>query len=233
MTLMISNPAATDVDDDGFTPPAFPPEHYGCPPWCTQNVRIEGEGYVGHDSAEGMPDRPGFRGYRHTTSRCIPYAAAWKNASAYEIRTRKANPLVVNLDLEPEEAEPKIALSDADENWTEFTLDEAAQLADEIKRMVAAYGRPSCPSWCDDTDHRNLADENCHYTATSMTYASAPSDEYGNAGSYSVALIQSAPEIGLCGGFGMLSDEVTLTLLEAAKVAGAITEMVAAARAAQ
>jgi hypothetical protein len=215
---------------DSIAAPRFTPEHYGCPPWCTQNVRIEGENFVGHDSADGMPEKPGFRGYRHTTTRLIPYASAWENASAWELRFGRANPMSVNLDLEPGAAEPRIALGDADDNWTEFTLPEAGQLAAEIRRMVAAYGRPRCPSWCED-GHRVPADIDGHYAMTGVFYAASPKDEDGIArGVYDVALFQSAPEISLCGGVGASCDEIKLTLREARQVAEAIIELVGAAR---
>ena len=86
MTTMIDKPLATD--DDEFASPAFPPEHYGCPPWCTRNIRVEDENFISHDSADGLPDWPNFRGYRHLAGRWIPYAA-----SGY--------PLSIYMDLEP------------------------------------------------------------------------------------------------------------------------------------
>lgn len=216
MTTMIDKPLATD--DDEFASPAFPPEHYGCPPWCTRNIRVEDENFISHDSADGLPDWPNFRGYRHLAGRWIPYAA-----SGY--------PLSIYMDLEPGAAEPTIAISneDDDDSWTEFSLDEAGQVASEIKRLVAAYGR--CPAWCED-DHRTPADIDGHYTIMSIDYAAAPKDDHGTPEWYNVALRQPAPEINLCGGLGMLRDEIRLTLTEAEAVAVAITELLTAATAA-
>jgi hypothetical protein len=229
MTLMIDNPVVDDADVDEYATPRFAPEHYGCPPWCTVNVRVDGESYVGHDSADGMPDKPGFDGYRHWTALYVPYQAAWEGASWAERRSGIANPLVVHLNIGAT-GSPVIAIAGADgERWTEFTPCEAAELGDEIRRTVAAYGPSRCPAWCQD-EHRNPAGDNEHYAHMGVSYASAPVDELGQTGIYGVSLVQPAPEILLCGGEGMARDEIRLTIREAEQVAAAITELVGAAR---
>lgn len=210
--------------------PAFPPEHYGCPTWCTQNVRTEGENYVGHDSADGMPDWPQFRGYRHVAARGVPYAAS-------HYPRRAPNPLSIHLVLEPGAPAPVIAVCNPMDDWADFTIDEAEELAGEITKLVTAYGAPQCPPWCDE-QHGDTADRHNHYAMRDVPYASAPqfknADGVSHANSYTVDLVHNEPQILLGDGHHQNARDITeLTIDEAAQAAAVITELVAAARAAQ
>jgi hypothetical protein len=189
MTIMIDKPL-TEADDK---PDAllFPPEHYGCPPWCTVNT----EHGTNHDSADGMPGKPTFAGYHHWTARYVPYASAPANPPH---AWPEANPLCVHLGLDTGSSEPGIALSGCatDDGWTEFTLGEAAELAALIGRLAATGSQP-CPSWCAH-EHQHPEDDWHQAKPEGIVYASAPvmpNSIVGHRNPYGVDLYQAAPQI--------------------------------------
>jgi hypothetical protein len=111
--------------------PAFPPEHYRCPPWCEVQ-----DGPVGHDSADGMPSHPNFDGYRHELTYAVPFTAAEPFTIAGETHR---NPLLVSLDLDPGDTEPHITLQgEDDEDTAVLTLAEARHLAAVLGELLAA-----------------------------------------------------------------------------------------------
>jgi hypothetical protein len=125
-----SSAAGTPVPADGRL--AFPPEHYGCPPWCETNR----SGYVNHDSGDGMPDWPRFVGYTHHASLYMPYAAAPANPPG---STSAANPLSVHLELGPETISPGLQIAVvANDHDINLTLVEAEALAAAIMQLASA-----------------------------------------------------------------------------------------------
>jgi hypothetical protein len=203
----------------------FPPEHYGCPPWCTVNTKVEGENYVGHDSADRMPGQPNFQGYRHRAARVVQYASAPCDPP----RSYPGDyPLTVQLGLEPGAAEPTIAVCNASDDWTEFTIAEAAELAGRIRELASAPN--PCPPWCEEP-HDSPSDDGWHNAGRGVIHASASKDDTGRANPYCLDLYQAAPEIELYDGVhGGVKEVVKLALPEAMALADAITQLVAAAR---
>jgi hypothetical protein len=196
---------------------AFPPEHYGCPPWCTVNKRIyPGGARSGHDSADSMPGSPGFCGYYHWTSLYIPYGP---NAN-----------VSVHLSAAPGE-DAVISVGSPNDSWTEFTLSEAENLAAAISEMAEAGRRTPCPSWCSQS-HDRPDDDGWHNGSADVAHAWRAGDGEETAGPYHLDMTQDAPEIELCDARhgGALEETVTLTLADAERVAAAITELAAAAR---
>jgi hypothetical protein len=189
--------------------PAYPPEHYGCPPWCRVN---DGGSGPNHDIANGLPGRPDFDGHQH-----------WTSVTAGPLTVRLAAVDGGNLNI-------AVGIAEADQ-WTGFTLDEADQLAGEINRLAKSVHDRGCPSWCEEDDRHSAALDG-HYASMTMEYASAPRDEAGVAGFYAIALsqVEPAPRIILCGGEGMMCDVIELTVAAAAHAAAAIGELAAAAR---
>jgi hypothetical protein len=210
MTTLIEHAVTNAPAGDA---PALPPEHYGCPPWCTVNSRNQ----VNHDRADGIPEWPNFDGYRHWAGLYIPYE-----------RNPYGEPLTVNVGLDPHQDVPVIAVCNAADDWAELTLDEAAGLAKAIARMVAD-ARGHCPPWCVQ-GHANANDDGRHNASADVPYASAaPVD--GETRPYMLDVTQDAPVIELSDGRHFDTGQVVkLSLAEADQVAGAITELIAAAR---
>lgn len=208
MTLMTD--LAAVVEDDGDANPRFTPEHYGCPAWCTVNVRGWAPNYIGHDSGDGMPDKPGFDGYRHWTGLYLPH-----EADPYD------EPLSIHLNL-GKDGRAVIAIRHSDEVWAEFNLDEAQALAERIAGIAATAGH-HCPPWC-PRDHSGEdafdMDGDWHNASENLDRAAgAP---------YLLDIVQEAPVIELHDGGH--DETLTLRLPEALRAAGAIAELVRAAR---
>ena len=174
-------------------------------------------------SGDGVPSNPGFDGYGHTAAVTVEYTDALPHG----------NPMSIHLHLDAGASEPKISVCNPMDDWAEFTLDETAELASEITRLVTAYSRPGCPPWCEDK-HRNPADTGNHHATGGLLYAAAPKFSVNgadHANPYIVDLVHDEPYILLADGFhDGVHEAMKLTLREAARVAAAITELVAAGR---
>jgi hypothetical protein len=127
-TLPVTNgETLTGTDEDRG--PAFPPEHYGCPWWCT----------VDHDDADGLPSQPGFNGYTHMAAgESIPYSTAPANPPWCGLL---ANPLCVDLQSGAELGGLQLTITDGDETAIILTLDEAEAVAAAIMKMVSTGRR--------------------------------------------------------------------------------------------
>jgi hypothetical protein len=124
-TIQVINPETlAGMDEDRG--PAFPPEHYGCPWWCT----------VDHDDADGLPSQPGFNGYTHMAAgESIPYSTA-------PVHPRwGANPLCVDLQSGAELGGLQVTITDGDETGIILTLGEAEAVAAAIMKMVSTARR--------------------------------------------------------------------------------------------
>jgi hypothetical protein len=111
---------------------AFPPEDYGCPPWCEATP-------ADHDSGDGTPDWPTFEGYTHYRDDAVHYTAAEEFTVRDEARR---NALGVHLVQGPGDAVPHIELLNEEEDehpvHLELILAEARELADALAGLLRA-----------------------------------------------------------------------------------------------